>query len=235
MIPAFSPAISLDGASRGSRCGRAPIGVTTATCASATLVASQVPPMPDLDDGDVDRRVGEGGERHRGQHLEERQPAPAAGRRPGRGTARRRRTSRGTAPASIGAAVEGDPLAHRVQVRAGEPAGAQAELAQQRVDHPGGGGLAVGAGDVDRPGRLPAASRAGRSSSRIRSRVGSMSCSGARSRIGPLSTVRAAVRQVTRLGHPRSLGSRRVRVDPMAARPDGSRHVAIPGRSGRRP
>jgi hypothetical protein len=36
-----------------------------------------------------------------------------------------------------------------VQVRAGEPTGPQPELPKQRVDHPSGGRLAVGAGDVD--------------------------------------------------------------------------------------
>ena len=52
-------------------------GVTTATAPSATLVASQVPPMPTSTTRDVDRRVGEHRERHAGEHLEERQPAPS--------------------------------------------------------------------------------------------------------------------------------------------------------------
>ena len=47
-------------------------------------------------------------------------------------------------------------------MRAGEPSGAQAELAQQRVDHAGGRGLAVGAGDVDHRRAALRASPAGR-------------------------------------------------------------------------
>ena len=49
-----------------------------------------------------------------------------------------------------GLAVEADPLGHRLQVRAGEPADAQADGRDQRLDHPRRGGLAVGAGEVDR-------------------------------------------------------------------------------------
>ena len=45
MIPAFSPAIVAT-SGRGTRRGRAPTGVTTATGASTTLVASHVPPRP---------------------------------------------------------------------------------------------------------------------------------------------------------------------------------------------
>ena len=60
-----------------------------------------------------------------------------------------------------GLAVDADPLAHRDQVRAGEAAGAQAALTQQGVDHARGGGLAVGAGDVDdREGALRIAEQA---------------------------------------------------------------------------
>src|SRR3712207_8481997 len=46
-------------------------------------------------------------------------------------------------------AVEHDPLPHRLQVRAGEPADAQPEAAQQLVDHPRRRRLAVGAGHLD--------------------------------------------------------------------------------------
>jgi hypothetical protein len=46
-------------------------------------------------------------------------------------------------------AVEADPLGDRLQVRAGVAAHPKAEAAQDRVDHPRGGGLAVGAGDQD--------------------------------------------------------------------------------------
>ena len=47
--------------------------------------------------------------------------------------------------------VDADPLAHLLQVRAGEAAGAQVERTHQRLDHPAGRGLAVGAGQVDGP------------------------------------------------------------------------------------
>jgi len=46
-------------------------------------------------------------------------------------------------------AVEGDALPDRVQVRAGEAPAAQAELAEQGVDHPGRGRLAIRPRDVD--------------------------------------------------------------------------------------
>ena len=46
-------------------------------------------------------------------------------------------------------AVDRDPLAHPLHVGRGEAAGAQLEATQQRVDHARGGGLAVGAGQVD--------------------------------------------------------------------------------------
>ena len=70
-------------------------------------------------------------------------------------------------------AVEADPLAHRVQVRAGEQAGAQAERAQQRLDHARGRGLAVGARDVDDRGRRVCGSPSRSTTPRTRSRVGS--------------------------------------------------------------
>ena len=58
-----------------------PIGVTTATGASITFVASQRPPRPTSTTADVDRRVGERGERHRGQELEERDAVGVPARR----------------------------------------------------------------------------------------------------------------------------------------------------------
>jgi hypothetical protein len=45
-------------------------------------------------------------------------------------------------------AVDADPLGHRLDVRAGEPAGAQPAGADERVDHASRAGLAVGAGEV---------------------------------------------------------------------------------------
>ncbi len=145
-IPAFSAAICSIVEPR-NRVWSTPIGVMTATCASATLVASQVPPRPTsttatstgasakaanaiaVSTSKNDRRTGVPGvdQVEVGSHVVVRREEPLRLDRP---------------------AVEGDPLRHRVQVRAGEPTGPQAELAQQRVDHPGGGGLAVGAGDV---------------------------------------------------------------------------------------
>src|SRR5690606_16610107 len=46
-------------------------------------------------------------------------------------------------------AVDGDALPHGVQVRGGEAPGPQVRLTQQPFDHAGGGGLPVGAGEVD--------------------------------------------------------------------------------------
>ena len=57
-IPAFSAAMSARVGPRYSTWSTLTF-VTTATCPSTTLVASQVPPETDLDDADVDRDVGE--------------------------------------------------------------------------------------------------------------------------------------------------------------------------------
>jgi hypothetical protein len=105
--------------------------------------------QPHLDHPDVDRRVGEGRERHRGQQLEERESIRVSAvddldeRRDvvvdlGKALRRDRRP------------VERDPLGHALQVRGRVTPGAEPELAQQRVDHPRRRGLAVGAGEVDR-------------------------------------------------------------------------------------
>ena len=77
MIPAFSTAMSAGRVAEVARVVDADRRDRLPTAASATLVASQVPPMPDLDDGGVDRGVGERRERHRGDELEERQRVPA--------------------------------------------------------------------------------------------------------------------------------------------------------------
>ena len=108
--------------------------------------------QPDLDDGHVDRGVGEGGVGHRDQDLE-----VAQGRLPRLGRALVDDGEiggdllvGGDEPVGIDRlAVEGDPLADVVQVGAGESPCAQTELAQQPLGHPGGRGLAVGAGHVD--------------------------------------------------------------------------------------
>ncbi len=102
----------------------------------------------DLDDGDVDRRVGEQRVGHAHHDLEEAHRVLAA------------RVDhlhvRGDVVVgldeALGAhrlAVEHDPLPDRLQVRAGEPAHAQAEAAEQLVDHARRRRLAVGAGHLD--------------------------------------------------------------------------------------
>ena len=48
-----------------------------------------------------------------------------------------------------GNAVDADALGHRLQVRRGETAGAQPDPGDQRIDHPGGRGLAVRPGHLD--------------------------------------------------------------------------------------
>jgi hypothetical protein len=101
---------------------------------------------PDLDDGDVDRGVGEGGVGHRHHDLEEghRDAAGVDHLHVGRDVVVH-------LDEPLGAdrlAVEHDPLPYRLQVGAGEPADPQAEAAQQLVDHPRRRGLAVGAGDL---------------------------------------------------------------------------------------
>ena len=110
------------------------------------------PAQAHLDDGDVDGVVGEGGQRHDGQDLEEGQAGPACGLGalvdhgdvwghvlPGSDEALL--TDRLT--------VQADALADGGQVRGGEAAGAHAAGGQQSLGHAGGGGLAVGAGDVN--------------------------------------------------------------------------------------
>ena len=110
------------------------------------------PAQAHLDDGDIDGVVGEGGQCHDGQDLEEGQAGPACGLGalvdhgdvwghvlPGGDEALL--ADRFT--------VEADALADGGQVRGGEAAGAHASGGQQSLGHAGGGGLAVGAGDVN--------------------------------------------------------------------------------------
>ena len=147
MMPAFSTAISATVSPRYS-VWSSPIGVTTATSASSTLVASQVPPMPTSTTATstgasakmANANAGDGleeGQRNVGllvgQFQERLDLAVAIGK------------------SSIGdrLPVEHDAFGHADQVRAGVAAGAQAEAAQQFVDHPGGGGLAVRPGQMD--------------------------------------------------------------------------------------
>ena len=72
-IPAFSAAICSTVEPR-KRTWSIAIGVTTATCGVGDVGGVPGAAHADLDDRDVDRRVGEGGVGHRGEHLEERQP-----------------------------------------------------------------------------------------------------------------------------------------------------------------
>jgi hypothetical protein len=114
-------------------------------------------PHPDLDHPDVHRAVGERGVGHRHQHLEETQLRPAGDRAVGVDQVQvgRDLVVHLDEPLRIEhLAVDRDPLPHVVQVRADEPSGPQAVLAQQPLDHPGGRGLPVRAGDVHRLERL---------------------------------------------------------------------------------
>ena len=103
---------------------------------------------PDLDDGDVDRGVGEGGVGHPHDGLEERQRVGLAGVDQ---VGVRRHVVERPHELLVGhrLAVEADPLGHPLDVRAGEAAGAQLERPEQRVDHPRRRRLAVRAGEVD--------------------------------------------------------------------------------------
>ena len=119
------------------------LGVDARSCCPTS------PPMPDLDDGDVDRGVGEDRVGQRGDDLEERQRDVElavdefdVGRELAVGLDERAVADR--------LAVDDDAFGDRRQVRAGVAAGAQAEAAQQLVDHAGRAGLAVRAGEVDR-------------------------------------------------------------------------------------
>ncbi len=125
----------------------------------------------DLDDRDVHRGVGERGEGHAGQHLEERHGHLVP-------TVHHRHVRRDllvqvheALPADR-LRVQGDPLAHGRQVGAGEQPRAQAAGAQQRVDHPGGRGLAVRPRDVDDgAGALRVAEQAGEVGDPVQRRV----------------------------------------------------------------
>jgi hypothetical protein len=133
------------------------IGITTATRAMMTLVASQAA-HPHLDHRGVHRCVGEGRVGHRHQHLEERHPGLPVGfpTRVDQVDVREHLVVDLDEPLRVERyAVQADPLPDVTQVRAGEPAGAQPVLAQQPLHDPRGRRLAVGAGDMDRRvGRL---------------------------------------------------------------------------------
>jgi hypothetical protein len=115
----------------------------------------------DLDDGDVDGRVGEGGIRHPDDRLEEAQRVGLGGVDE---VGVRRDVVERADELLVGQwlAVDADALVDALEVGTGEPAGAQVERAQEGVDHPAGRGLAVGAGEVDdRVGPLGVAEQLG--------------------------------------------------------------------------
>ena len=97
-MPAFSRAMSASVGPANSVWSR-PTLVTTATCASHHVRGVPATEQPDLDDGDVDRGVGEPAERRRGDDLEVArahagdQPRGRRSRRPAR-RSRRRRSAR---------------------------------------------------------------------------------------------------------------------------------------------
>ena len=112
------------------------------------------PSHPGLDHRDVHGGGGEGLEGHGGEVLEIGQARPAGGLglrvhdlREGLHVA----IGLHEALVVDGGAVDRDPLGGRAQVRARGAAGAQPGLAQDPLEDPGRGGLAVGAGDADRP------------------------------------------------------------------------------------
>ena len=125
-----------------------PIGVTTATCASATLVASQVPPMPTSTTATSTGASANAAYAIPDDRLEEAQRVRLGGVDQ---MGVRRDVVEGADELLVGQrlAVDADPLVHPLEVGAGEAARAQVEGAQQGVDHPAGRGLAVGAGQLD--------------------------------------------------------------------------------------
>src|SRR6266702_352186 len=126
---------------------------------------------PDLDHGHVHRRVGERGERHRNQHLEERQrDRLAVVDQPHVGLDLGVDLDEPLGAQRLG--VHADPLAHRDQVRAGEQPRAQAARVEQGLHHPRRRGLAVGPGHVDHRVRaLRVAEQAGQLPDPVQRRV----------------------------------------------------------------
>ena len=149
--PAFSSEIETT--SSPSRCvWSRSTGVTTATCASMTLVASHEPPRPTRRSRRR-RKAGEGGVGERDEHLEEVHPAATRLERSRVDDVDERShlVEGGDELLTAGRlARQGDPLTDVVQVRRREATGRQPALAQDRVDHPARRRLAVGPGEVDR-------------------------------------------------------------------------------------
>ena len=113
---------------------------------------------PDLDNRDVDGRVGEGHESEHRQQLEEGEGRVARGGEFGVDEVDERRDlvpGIRDEPVVDRLAVDHDPLGEPLQVRAREQARAQTVGADDRLDDPRGRRLAVGAGEVHDPvGRL---------------------------------------------------------------------------------
>ena len=107
------------------------------------------PPESYLDDTGIDRRVREGRERHRRQELEERHAIRMA-TVDDLGVRRDFVVHLGEAFRRQRCAVDTDALGDALQVRRRVASGAHPGFAQQRVDHPRGGGLAVRTGQVNR-------------------------------------------------------------------------------------
>ena len=110
------------------------------------------PAQAHLDDGHVDGIVGEGGQSHDGQDLEEGQARPTGGLGAlvDHGDVRGHVLPGGDEPFLTDRfTVEADALTDGGQMRGGEATGAHAAGGQKALGHTGGGGLAVGAGDVN--------------------------------------------------------------------------------------
>ena len=110
------------------------------------------PAHPDLDDGDVDRQVGERGVRDGHEDLEVGHRRAAVDDRASIDDLDERDdlVVGGEEPLGVDRpTADGDALEHRVQVGRGEPAGLQAQLAQQPLDDARGARLAVRARHVD--------------------------------------------------------------------------------------
>ena len=149
MIPAFSTAISSGESPRYARVVDADRRHRRRPRASATLVASHVPPMPTSTTATSTGASANAAYAIADDGLEEATAGGAASASTRWVYGATSLKARDELLVGQRLAVDADPLVHPLEVGAGEPAGAQVERAQQRVDHPAGRGLAVGAGQVD--------------------------------------------------------------------------------------
>ena len=180
-------------------------GVTTATWASTTLVASQDPPSPTSTTATSTGASANAAKAIavRTSKNDSRTPCCASTSSRKGAMSSYAATNRSS---SIGWPSKAMRSRHGVQVRAGEAAGPQAELLQQRVDHPGRRRLAVGARRRGSPGRCRCGDPSRSSSAVMRSSDGVRSCSGARSRMAA-SISGASGRQSRRRSLGRATGS----------------------------